>query len=78
MLSDLAKLIQQAEYNPVLIGGDMKKAFVLNGIKLIIGPQAYGKQTDYISNTVDALVTIANNPEVLNFASRVCCFRKKW
>ena len=75
--SEILGLVEQAERNIVLKCGVSKKNFVMSALRVVIGEQEYIKQEPLISQTVDVLVDLANDPNILNFAKTTCCCLSK-
>ena len=77
-LPELIDLVQQAEDNRLLKCGGSKKTFVMSGIRLLLGESDFIEYEGVISRTIDMLVEIGHDPNVLNFANRYCgCLRSK-
>ena len=72
-LPELVGLVEQAESNILLKCGVSKKNFVMSALRAVIGEQEYSKQEPLISATIDVLVEIGNDPNILNFAKTTCC-----
>ncbi len=77
-LPELIDLVQQAEDNRLLKCGGSKKSFVMSGIRMLLGESEFTQYEGVISSTIDMLVEIGHDPNVLNFTNRYCgCFRSK-
>jgi hypothetical protein len=77
-LPELIDLVQQAEDNRLLKCGGSKKSFVMSGIRILLGESEFSEYKGVISSTIDMLVTVGHDPNVLNFANRYCgCLRSK-
>jgi hypothetical protein len=77
-LPELIDLVQQAEDNRLLKCGVSKKSFVMSGIRLLLGESEFTKHEGVISNTIEMLVQIGHDQNVLNFARQNCgCLRSK-
>ena len=77
-LPELIDLVQQAEDNRLLICGESKKLFVMSGIQMLLGQSEFTKHEGLISNTIEILVQIGHDPNVLNFARQNCwCLSRK-
>ena len=77
-LPELIDLVQQAEDNRLLKSGGSKKKFVMSGIRMLLGESEFCEYEGVISSTIDMLVEIGHDPNVLNFTNRYCgCLRSK-
>ena len=75
---DLIHLVQTAENNRMLKCGGSKKSFVMSGIRILLGESEFSEYEGQISSTIDMLVEIGHDPNVLNFTNRYCgCLRSK-
>ncbi len=75
---DLIHLVQTAENNKLLKCGVSKKSFVMSGIRILLGESDFIEYEGVISSTIDMLVEIGHDPNVLNFATTYCgCLTKK-
>ncbi len=76
-LPEIVGLVEQAESNILLKCGVSKKNFVMSALRVVIGEQEYIKQETLISKTIDVIVEIGNDPNILNFAKTTCCCLSK-
>ena len=49
----------------------------MSALRVVIGEQEYSKQELLISATIDVIVEIGNDPNILNFAKTTCCCLSK-
>ncbi len=73
-LPELIDLVQQAEDNRLLKCGGSKKSFVMSAIRLLLGESDFIQYECLLSSTIDMLVQIGHDPNVLNFARQNCCW----
>lgn len=74
VIESLPALIKRAEES--VIGGSSKKRFVMTALQMILKDE-YRKYEQVISETIDLLVKIANDPAVIAFEEKcqdTCCY----
>ncbi len=75
---DMIHLVQTAENDKMLKCGGSKKSFVMSGIRILIGESDFIEYEGVISTSIDLLVEIGHDPNILNFTNTYCgCLRSK-
>ena len=71
IVEKIPELIHFAEKN--LLHGRSKKEFVIESLQVILGDDEYSRYEPIITEVIDLLVKIGNNPAILKLEKSCCC-----
>jgi len=75
IIDTVLKLMEQVE-SFVDMDGGKKKAYVMSGLKVLIGEEAYERYYYFISHFIDFTVSISKGKKINinNIKKKYCCF----